>query len=252
MTAEITLVNTSGADSVKNMTVSVSAPTEQFTLMDESDTKYIEALGAKETHVLSYTYRIGAAVPAGQYHFTLAMDYADAKGNVYTGEGRVKCSVNQPVKMQFDPLSIPSELTVSDVVEAQAFAMNLGRSKVYNVRAVLEADGLTAAGTIFIGDIEPGAQGQASAQITVSGLSGGGSLYGETEGTLTFYYENEAGEELSEVTSFQTAIASPFLGSGSEPEDESGQWWIIMAIIGGILSIFAVVFCVEKIRKKSV
>ncbi len=251
VTAEITLLNTSSADSVKNMTVSISAPTEQFTLVDKSDTTYIEALGAKGTYVLSYTYRINAAVPEGQYDFVLAMDYADAKGNGYTGEGRVKFSVNQPLKMQFDRLSIPQELTVADVVEAQVSAMNLGRSKVYNVRAVLEADGLSAAGTIFIGDIEPGSQGQASAAISVSGLSGGGSLYGETEGTLTFYYENEAGEEQSEVTEFQATITSPFSENNSEPEDESGQWWVIMAVIAGVLGVFAAVFGVRKVKKRA-
>ena len=58
--------------------------------------------------------------------------------------------------MQFDDLSFPSEVVVADVVEAKVQAMNLGRSKIYNVRAEIAADGLKPQGTIFIGDMEAG------------------------------------------------------------------------------------------------
>ncbi len=73
--------------------------------------------------------------------------------------------------MQFDDLSFPSEVVVADVVEAKVQAMNLGRSKIYNVRAEIAADGLKPQGTIFIGDMEAGTAATGSTQVSVSSLS---------------------------------------------------------------------------------
>lgn len=249
ITAEITLINTSKTEPVKNLTVTASAPAEQFTFSGGSDVVYMDTVSAGRTVKVAYKYQINAGTPRGQYDLELTMDYADSKGNVCSGTGKVKISVEQPVHMQFDPLSIAPELEVADVAEARIQVMNLGRGRVYNVRAVIAADGLTPQGTCFIGDMEPGSAAAASTQITVSSLSGGDGLYGKTEGTVTYYFQDEAGREQTEVQSFQTTIKSPFTGD-KEPEDEKGQWWIIMAVIGGILAVSAAFVIVRKVRQQ--
>lgn len=251
ITAEITLVNTSETNSVKNMTVSVNAPAEYITLLSKSDSIYIDSIGAGETHVISYKYRVNASTPQGQYDLAVAMDYADADGNSYTASGKAKLPVGQTIKMQFDPLIIADSLQVADVVEAKVQAMNLGRSKVYNVRAVIEADGLKPQGTIFIGDMEAGTVATGSTQVTVSSLTGGNSLYGETEGVVTFYYEDENGKELTETMTFVTTITTPFSeNQQNKPEEKPEQWWMIMAVIGGILIIFAVVMAIRRVKRR--
>lgn len=250
VTADITLVNTSRTQSVRNMTVTVAAPAEQFTLMSQSDTVYIDALAAGGTVTVSYQFRINADAPRGQYDLGLAMDYADSKGNSYTAGGKARMSVEQLLSLQFDPLVIPAQVEVADVIEVSTQVMNLGRSKVYNVRAVIEADGLTPQGTIFIGDVEPGTMASAGTQVTVSSMSEDGRLYGTTEGTVTFYYEDEAGAEQTEAMTFQTTVSSPFSDDPAVQEDESGQWWIIMAVIGGVLLVFAGLIIVRKVRRR--
>lgn len=250
VTAEITLVNTSRTQNVRNMTITVSVPSEQFTLMEESDTVYIESLAAGETTEVSWRLAVNAAAPEGQYALSLAMDYADDKGNSYTGGGKAMVCVKQPLSMQFDPPAIPSQVQVADVIEVSVQAMNLGRSKVYNVRAVIEADGLTPQGTIFIGDVEPGTMASGTTQVNVGSLTEGVNPYGTTEGTVTFYYEDEAGAEQTEAVTFQTTVSSPFSGDPVTQEDESGQWWIIMAAIGGVLVVFAGLIIVRKVRRR--
>lgn len=245
VTAEITLVNTSSSNGVVNMSAAVSAPGEYLTLLSPSDSVYVDSLGAGETCRVSFDYQIGADTPKGQYDLELTLDYADAKGNVYTGSGKAKLSVSQPASVQFDPVVIQPELEVGDVTEVQIQAMNTGRSKVYNVRAVLNADGLTPQGTIFIGDMEPGTVMAGSTQVSVGGLSGN-DTYGATEGTITFYYEDEAGDERTETQSFTTEITSPFTQSTEEEKDEPGQWWIIMAVIAAILCICASILAVRR------
>ncbi len=238
VTAEITLVNTSRKESVKNMTITMSAASEYLSLDGIGDTVYIEKLSPQKTCVLTCQYQIHAAAPQGRYELELSMEYADAKGNVYTAVRKVRLSSYQSPRMLFDPPAIPSELAVADVVEVSVQAMNLGKTKVYNVRAVLEADGLTPEGTIFIGDMEPGTKAAAGTQVSVSGLTEGDRTYGKTAGTVTFYYEDEAGQEQTERLEFETAIQSPFPPAVQKNEDQPGQWWLIMAGIGGFLLFF--------------
>ena len=158
--------------------------------------------------------------------------------------------MEQPVRVVFDPLIISEEVQVGDVVEAQIQAMNLGRGKVYNVRAVLEADGLKPNGTIFIGDMEAGTTASGSISVSVSGLSDEDALYGTTEGKVTFCYEDENGTECEETSAFTTTIRSPFSDQTEAAEDEPGQWWIIMAVIGSTLSVLIVFAVVRRIRRR--
>ena len=140
--ADIVLLNTSKENTVKNMTIAVTADTESFTLLSQSDSVYIEKLAPQEETTITFSYRINAKTAAGQYDLGLAMDYADGDGNTYSTSGKAKITVQQSSEMQFDELSFPSEVVVADVVEAKVQAMNLGRSKIYNVRAEIAADGL--------------------------------------------------------------------------------------------------------------
>lgn len=250
ITAEITLLNTSKENTVKNMTVAVTADTESFTLLSQSDSVYIEKIAPQEEKTITFSYRVNAKTAAGQYDLDLAMDYADGDGNTYSTSGKAKITVQQSSEMQFDELSFPSEVVVADVVEAKVQAMNLGRSKIYNVRAEIAADGLKPQGTIFIGDMEAGTAATGSTQVSVSSLSGS-KLYGNTEGTVTYYYEDESGKEYTEETTFTTTIKSPFSDQKEETTpDNTNQWWVIMAVILGCIAVAAGVIIVRKIHLK--
>lgn len=248
--ADIVLLNTSKENTVKNMTIAVTADTESFTLLSQSDSIYIEKIAPQEETTISFSYRVNAKTAAGQYDFDLAMDYADGDGNTYTTTGKAKIMIGQSSEMQFDALNFPAEVVVADVVEANVQAMNLGRSKIYNVRAEIVADGLKPQGTIFIGDMEPGTAATGSTQVSVSSLSGS-KLYGNTEGTITYYYEDESGKEYTEEATFTTTIKSPFSDQKEETTpDNTNQWWVIMAVVIGCIVVAAGVIIVRKIHLK--
>ena len=248
--ADIVLLNTSKENTVKNMTIAVTADTESFTLLSQSDSVYIEKLAPQEETTITFSYRINAKTAAGQYDLELAMDYADGDGNTYSTSGKAKITVQQSSEMQFDDLSFPSEVVVADVVEAKVQAMNLGRSKIYNVRAEIAADGLKPQGTIFIGDMEAGTAATGSTQVSVSSLSGS-KLYGNTEGTVTYYYEDESGKEYTEEATFTTTIKSPFSDQKEETTpDNMNQWWVIMAVVLVCIAVAAGVIIARKIHLK--
>lgn len=250
ITASITLLNTSKTNSVKNMTVTVSAEEPYLSLLSTTDTVYIEKIDPGKEYTVSFDYKVGNLIPEGQYFLNLAMDYADSKGGRYSSSGSAKINITQPVNVQFDPVYVPEQSEVSDVIELSVNAMNLGKGRVYNVRAAVDMDGFRPDGTIFIGNVDAGSMVSGSASVTVTGLSGQSS-YGFTEGMITFLYEDESGNEYSAVQKISTEITSPFVAAETVREqDEPSQWWVIMGIIAAVLAGCSVAAAIPRIRKK--
>ena len=249
-TAKLTLLNTSKTDSAKNMLVTI-VPGENIELPENTGSRYVEILGSGKTCILSVRLRVKAAAPCGQYDIGVNMDYADPKGNACTREETVKISAQQQVQMEIAPIRMPREIQMGDTVELQTQAMNLGKGKLYNVRATLEADGLAASGLAFIGDIDADTSMSGSLELTAEGLSGD-SLYGTTQGRVTFYYEDEQGNEMTQEQSFETTIYSPLKKSKEDtPVDDTRQWWIIMAVIVFCLVQAVVMFVYRRKQVQS-
>ena len=251
VTLDITLFNTSSTETVRNMTVTIGDEGEYLNLLSPTDTIYVESVSAGQTCVVSYKYKILSSAVPGAYGLSVSMDYADSKGASQSASGKIRMMVFQSVKLEFDPLVLNSEVQVGDVVTAQIQAMNLGRSKVHNVRAVIEADGLAPEGTLFIGDIEAGKTATGSVKISVTSLSKGSSLYGETKGIVTYYYEDENGKEYEKTGDFITNIKTPFSNTTKEESDDTGQWWIIMAVVVGILFFLIIGMILRGIRRRN-
>jgi hypothetical protein len=249
VTAEIIFLNTSKEDKLRNMTVTVGT-VDHIQLLSATDSIYIDTVGKNETFTVSYELQIDATAGQGQYNIPLSLDYADGDGNTYTSSASIRLSLTQSVNVQFDELSIQSEIEVGKTVEVQTKAINLGKGTAYNVRAEIEADGLNPAGTMFIGDIEAGTAVDGTLNVNAIGKTQD-SMYGETEGTITFYYEDESGKEYSETKDFSTNITSPIsVKTTQESEDKTSQWWIIMAVILFVIIIMVDVVVVKLIISK--
>lgn len=140
---------------------------------------------------------------------------------------------------------------VGEVIEGAISAMNLGRAKVYNVRAVLACEGLNPSGTFFIGDLEAGSTKTVTNQISVTSLSGE-NMYGTAVGSVTYYYEDEEGHEFQETKEVTFVVETPFSNNQvtKEQEDKPKQWYYVMLVIGGVLAVMVGVGIVNKIRKR--
>lgn len=229
-TARLTLLNSSKISPVKNMLIKI-VPGENVELTDATGSSYVDHLESGKTCTISVPLRVKAAAPGGQYEIGVTMDYADQKGNPHTMEETVKISAQQQAQLEIAPIGMPREIQMGETIELQAQAMNLGKGKLYNVRASLEADGLAVSGLAFIGDMEAGTSMSGSMELTVEGLSGD-SLYGTTQGKVVFYYEDEQGKEMTQEQEFETTILSPLKAEQNDtPADDTKQWWIIMGVI---------------------
>ena len=227
----VTLVNTSQTEALENMAVTAAGP-EGFSLLSGTDSVYIGGLAAGATVDVAYEYAVSQETPAGQYAIGLSYDFAYHKGEVGSGTGTARVNIRQPLKMEFALMQVPAEAVISDTVEVNVQAINLSRAKAYNVRAVVEGDGLSPSGTAFIGDLEGGASGEKPLPVLITGLTQGEFPYGQTTGTVTYLYEDSEGGEFSETASFTVNIQSPFSEGGSKEAEDPGQWWIVMAVVG--------------------
>lgn len=242
---DINLKNTSKQDIARNMLVTLGAA-EQFELESASDSVYVEQIGVGKTEQISYQLRVRADVAQGQYVIPVTMDYADARGNTYTAQGTVPVTVGQLMKVELDTVAIPKEIQMGETIATDIQVMNLGRGKVYNVRAVIEADGLVASKTAFIGDMEAGTAMSGSTELTAEGKSGK-SLYGKTAGTITVYYEDEAGNESQIEQTFETSILSPLNEEkNAEKVDDPTQWWILIVFVVIGIGVGAFLFGIRK------
>lgn len=247
----IELENTSRKEILRNMTVTVSEPEAYLKLVSDTDTVYIDTVRAGGTIEVVQTYQVAKTAPEGQYILEVSTDYADSTGAAYTSSGKARLEVVQPVRVTFDTVTMEKTVQLADVLRLDIQAINLGRSKVYNVRAVLEGNGIQAENSAFIGDMEAGTTGNGTMNVTITGLSGGGTPYGMTEGTLTFSYEDESGNVYEETQKISTSIEAPALSEADTREDFSGQWWVIMAVLGALLTLSAAWIAVKFVKHRS-
>lgn len=250
-TANITLINTSKTESVRDLSITALTPADAIVFLEQSDTVYIESVSANDVCTVTYHLKVNANALQGQHELELQMSYADSQTNAYTCSGKIRIPITQPVKLQFDAPDIPSTVQVADIIETSVQVMNLGKGKVYNLRAILNADGLDAGQTIFIGDVEPGATGSGSVSVSVSGLTKGDSPYGKTDGIISFCYEDENGQEHSEDIAFQTTIESPFWGQSATKEDRPEQWLMIMAMLVEMIIVCSAAFLVRRAKRRN-
>ncbi len=122
--------------------------------------------------------------------------------------------------------------------------MNLGRSKIYNVRCEISGYGLLPTNTGFVGDMEPGTEGEAGINLFIGtkdqteGYTGT-DPYGDTDGLITLYYEDADGQAYTAEYTFSTCIEKAVVSGGTSSEEDeraAGQWWISALVAAGIIA----------------
>lgn len=248
----VTLVNTSRTESIHNMSVTAAADGQYFSIQSASDSQYIGDIAAAGVANVELKYKINPSTPQGQYNLEISMDYADGKGATYNGMGNAKLNIIQEANVEFDKPVYVDEAKVGEIIDISVQAMNLGRSKVYNVRAIVECDGLEPAGTLFIGDMDPGTTANASTTANVISRRNSDEMYGVSEGSITFIYEDEQGQEFTQSEPITFNVKTPFTIQKEDTlkQDNPKQWWLVIACLVGVIAIIGTVSIVKRIIKR--
>lgn len=256
--ATIYLKNTSEKKDVQNMVVTISYDTEKFTLEGDSDTIYISSLKRGEEAELPIAFTTNRNTADGTYKIDVAMSYDDKDAVTLTSAGAIYIPVKQEMHVELSMPKISENVTAGDTMPLSFQVMNLGRSKVYNVRCEVSGYGLFPMSTAFVGDMEPGSAGTADMNVFIGtkdqseGYTGEDS-YGMTSGLVTMYYEDESGQEYSEEFAFTTSIEKAVVSveaEGEKEEQNAGQWRIFV-IFAAAAAVAAGVYAMIR-RRKSV
>ncbi len=257
--ATVTLKNTSSTKFVQNMTVTVSCDSPGLLLKNESDTIYISKLGKGAETSIELKYKADLEIVPQLYNITLTMQYDNSDATALSSLGTVPVIVGQPLKVQMDTPQIPKDVNAGDTLPLSIQVMNMGRSKVYNVRCELSAPGLFPSSSAFIGNMEAGTAmaGEMSVFVGTKDMSEGytgSDKYGKTSGKITLIYEDQSGQQFTQETQIATTIDEPVMPQAEKPKEEpekAGQWWISLvigvAVIGGLAAMLIV--RAKKVKK---
>ena len=258
-TATITLKNTSKTKSVQNMAVTVLCDSPNFALQNESSTFYIKKLSKGKTTDIVLKYKTDLETPALRYNIMLSIEYDNSDAMTLASSGTVPVTVSQPLRVEMEAPQIPAEVNAGDTMPLSFQIINMGRSKVYNVRITLDAPGLIPSETAFIGNMEAGTAmpGEMDVFIGTKNMSEGyegEDKYGYTNGKITLIYEDEMGQQYTQETEFSTTINAPVITQTSaEPEEEpekAGQWWVSIIIGAVVIAALGTWLMVRKKKGK--
>lgn len=257
----IHLRNTSKSTRVSNMLFDLSAPTEgtdeqttapAFLPASGSSSIYLEGIKANGTADISIELNAKADLLQKPYSIDLAMKYEDADAAQIEGASSISIPVKQDARFEFSEFEIsPDSVAVGEEASVMCNLYNLGRIKLYNVKAVFEGKSFKKAET-FIGNVESGAT--ASIDTTLEGTK---VSTGPEKVTMTLSYEDEAGKISTITKDLQLEVTEEAMddmgAAGMEAnmvETESLPLVPVIVIAVIIIAGVTAVIIVKKKKKK--
>jgi hypothetical protein len=258
LTANVTLKNTSSTENVQNMTVTASCESTDFSLQNSSNTFFIDNIGKGGTKTIQLKYKTNLETPAQQFNITLAIAYDSADATGLTATGTISVIVTQSLRVELQTPQIPESVNAGDTLPLTLQVMNMGHSKIFNVRCELSAPGLIPSGIVFIGNMDAGTSSNSEMDILIgtkimSKDYTGTDQYGLTNGKITLTYEDENGKVYTQDTTISTTIKPPVVTSSSQTtkkQAKTGQWWISIVIGCVVIAGLAAVLVIRK-KKES-
>ena len=258
-TLTIHLKNTSKATRVGNMLFDLNAPTEgsdeqttapAFLPASGSSSIYLDGIKANGSADISIQLNAKADLLQKPYSIDLSMKYEDADAAQIEGASSISIPVKQDARFEFSEFEIsPEAITVGEEANVMCSLYNLGRIKLYNVKAAFEGKCVKKAET-FIGNVESGAT--ASIDATLEGTK---ESTGSEKVTMTLSYEDEAGKVSSMTKEFQLEVGPEGMDDmpAAEMEEmEQGGFPVIPAIVIAVIiaAAAAAVIIIKKKKKK--
>lgn len=259
-TLTVHLKNTSKKTRVKNMLFDLNAPEEgsdeqttapAFLPSSGSSSVYLEGMKAKGTADISIKLNAKSDLLQKPYSVELSMKYEDAGGNAVETASSLSIPVKQDARFEFSDFEInPESVAVDDEANVMCNLYNLGRIKLYNVRATFEGDSIEKE-EVFIGNVESGATASIDAM-----LKGTQASEGPAPVTMTMSYENEEGEATTETKELMLEVTEMMdegmdMGMPMEEEAQGGGFPVVPVVIAvGVIAMIAAAVIILKQRKK--
>lgn len=257
-TLTIHLKNTSKSTRVSNMLFDLSAPTEgsdeqtmapAFLPASGSSSIYLEGIKANGTADISIQLNAKADLLQKPYSVDLSMKYEDSNASQIEASSSISIPVKQDARFEFSEFEIsPESIAVGDEANVMCNLYNLGRIKLYNVKATFEGTCIEKE-EVFVGNVESGASASIDAM-----LEGKKATEGPAKVKMTVSYEDESGKVSETEKELQLEVTENMEDempvTDMMPEEQSGFpiFPVVIAVV--VIAIIAVVVIILKKKKK--
>lgn len=253
-TLTIHLKNTSKKSKVQNMLFDLNAPEEgadeqttapAFLPASGSSSIFLESMKANGTADISIKLNAKSDLLQKPYSVELSMKYEDKDYNAVETASSISIPVKQDARFEFSEFEInPESIAVGEESNVMCNLYNLGRIKLYNVKAVFEGDCIERE-EVFVGNVESGATASIDAMLE-------GTKVSEGPGTIKMIvsYENEEGEVTLTEKEFQLEVAEQMEEDMSDVTTEEVKSFSMKPVIIGIILIIILVAAVIIFLKK--
>lgn len=258
-TLTIHLKNTSKSSKVQNMLFDLSAPTEgadeqtmapAFLPTSGSSSVYLEGIKANGTADISIQLNAKADLLQKPYSIDLAVKYEDADNAQVESTSSLSIPVKQDARFELSEFEIsPASVAVGDEANVMCNLYNLGRIKLYNVKAVFEGSCIEKE-EVFVGNVESGASASIDAM-----LEGKKKTEGPAKVTMTLSYEDESGKLSEKKEELQLEVTEPAEEEAmmEEPMEETGKFpvlpIVILVVIAAAIAGAAIIWKKKKKKK---
>jgi hypothetical protein len=228
---------------------------DAFMPVKGSSTLYVDSIGADKTKEISIDLTARADLGQRPYTISVAMKYEDSSANPFEGASSISIPVKQKARLEVSAVLAEPESIMLEEEGSITFSINnLGRTKLYNVRARAEADSISGTDA-FMGNIDSGASGDV--ELLVTGMQETSDA-GEVNIIIT--YEDQEGKEETYKTSCNLFVSGEMSESvdgmlggtllEEELEEPGGvNIWVLLGI-GAVLVVAAGVVIIVIIKRK--
>ena len=248
---------------VSNMLFDLSAPTEgsdeqttspAFLPSSGASSIYLDSIAPKGTADISIELNAKSDLLQKPYNMELSMKYEDPNATQVEGSSSISIPVKQDARFEISNFEIsPQSVAVGEEANVMCSLYNLGRIKLYNVKATFEGKNIKKS-EVFIGNIESGATGSIDAMLEGKKISDGSAKV-----TMTLSYEDESGNISETTKDFELevteAVDDSDMHMNTDGDIEAGSGGfpvvpvvVVIAIIAG--AVAAVVFVKKKKKKQ--
>ena len=252
------LKNTSKRTAVSNMLFDFQAPAAgtdaaaeapAFLPVSGSSTVYLENIAAGGTKDISIELNARADLVQKPYSISLDMKYEDGNAAQYESGSSLAIPVKQEARFEFSRIQAsPDTVAVGEESNITCSLYNLGRVKMYNVKARFEGDAIEGQEQ-FIGNLDSGSTGTIDGIVTAVEES-----YEESNCRLVLTYEDDAGNvsavEQEFIMTVNAAEEIADMGMDDMAEAETGSSVPGILLAAAAVTVIGIILAAVLIKKK--
>ncbi len=256
------LKNTSSRTGVSNMLFDFQAPSSgseaaaeapAFLPASGSSSIYLDSIPAGGTKDIAIELNARADLVQKPYSISMSMKYEDSGAAQYEAQSSLAIPIRQEARFEFSKMQIaPDTVSVGEEANISCSLYNLGRVKMYNVKARFEGKMIDTQKQ-FIGNLDAGATGTIDAIVTAKKAT-----KGSEECKLVLTYEDDAGNVSTSEQKFkmtvleETAVEDTGMMPEAVPEESGNPVGLAAAVLAVIAAAAAGTVAVIKHRKKKI